>query len=62
VERATRENIVITTFMLAPPPWRSSFVGQMTSINRGRAFYASPDHLEEDVLAHYVRNKSTEIT
>ena len=29
--------------------------------NGGRAFYVSPDHLEEDILAHYVRHKSTTI-
>ena len=35
VECATRENIVITTFMLQPSRGPSSFVEQMTSINGG---------------------------
>jgi uncharacterized protein with von Willebrand factor type A (vWA) domain len=61
VERATRENIVITTFMLQPSRGPSSFVERMTSINGGRAFYVSPEHLEEDLLAHYVRTKNTTI-
>jgi uncharacterized protein with von Willebrand factor type A (vWA) domain len=61
VERATRENIVITTFMLQPSRGPSSFVEQMTSINGGCTFYVSPDHLEEDILAHYVRTKRTKI-
>jgi uncharacterized protein with von Willebrand factor type A (vWA) domain len=61
VECATRENIVITTFVLEPVPRPSSFVEQMTSINGGCAFYVSPDHLEEDILAHYVRTKNTKI-
>jgi uncharacterized protein with von Willebrand factor type A (vWA) domain len=61
VERATRENIVITTFVLQPSRGPSSFVEQMTRINGGNAFYVSPDHLEEDLLAHYVRTKNTKI-
>src|ERR671930_255665 len=56
VGRATRENIVIHTFMLETSPWLSSFVDQMTTINKGRAFYASPDHLGEYILVDYVRN------
>jgi hypothetical protein len=52
---------MIHTFILEPSARPSSFVDQMTSINRGRAFYVSPDHLEEDILAHYVRTKSTKI-
>ena len=61
VERATRENIVITTFVLQPSRGPSSFVEQMTRINGGNAFYVSPDHLEEDLLAHYVRTKNMKI-
>jgi uncharacterized protein with von Willebrand factor type A (vWA) domain len=61
VECATRENIVITTFVLQPSRGPSSFVEQMTSINGGSAFYVSPEHLEEDLLAHYVRTKNTTI-
>jgi uncharacterized protein with von Willebrand factor type A (vWA) domain len=62
VGRATRENIVINTFMLETSPWLSSFVDQMTSINKGRAFYASPDHLGEYILVDYVRNKRKKIS
>jgi uncharacterized protein with von Willebrand factor type A (vWA) domain len=61
VESATRENIVINTFVLEPSRGPSSFVEQMTSINGGSAFYVTPDHLEEDLLAHYVRTRSTTI-
>jgi uncharacterized protein with von Willebrand factor type A (vWA) domain len=62
VGRATRENIVINTFMLETSPWLSSFVDQMTTINKGRAFYASPDHLGEYILVDYVRNKRKKIS
>lgn len=62
VGRATRENIVINTFMLETTPWLSSFVDQMTAINRGRAFYATPDHLGEYILVDYVRNKRKKVS
>jgi uncharacterized protein with von Willebrand factor type A (vWA) domain len=61
VESATRENIVITTFMLQPSRGPSSFVEQMTRINGGGVFYVSPEHLGDDLLAHFVRTKSTTI-
>ena len=62
VGRATRENILINTFMLETTPWLSSFVDQMTLINKGRAFYASPDHLGEYILVDYVRNKRKKVS
>ena len=62
VGRATRENIVINTFMLETTPWLSSFVDQMTTINRGRAFYAAPDRLGEYILVDYVRNKRKKVS
>jgi uncharacterized protein with von Willebrand factor type A (vWA) domain len=62
VLRATRDNIVINTFMLETTPWLTSFVDQMTTINRGRAFYASPDQLGEYILVDYVRNKKKKVS
>ncbi len=61
VGRATRDNITINTFMLETTPWLSSFVDQMTNINKGRAFYASPDRLGEYILVDYVRNKRKKV-
>jgi len=61
VGRATRDNVVINTFMLETTPWLSSFVDQMTAINKGRAFYASPDRLGEYILVDYVRNKRKKV-
>ena len=60
--RATRDNIVINTFMLETTPWLSSFVDQMTTINKGRAFYAAPDRLGEYILVDYVRNKRKKVS
>ena len=54
VQRCTREGITINTFMLEQSPWLTAFVEQMTRINRGRAFFSTPDRLGEYVLVDYV--------
>jgi uncharacterized protein with von Willebrand factor type A (vWA) domain len=54
VKRCTREHITINTFMLERSSWLMSFVEQMTQINRGRAFYATPDRLGEYLVVDYV--------
>jgi uncharacterized protein with von Willebrand factor type A (vWA) domain len=54
VQRCTRESITINTFMLERSSWLMSFVEQMTQINRGRAFYATPDRLGEYLVVDYV--------
>lgn len=57
VHRCTRENIVINTFMLESNHQLVQFVDEMTRLNRGRAFFISPDRLGDYVLVDYVRNK-----
>ena len=37
------------------------FVDQMTKINRGRAFYATPERLGEYILIDYVGNKRKQV-
>jgi uncharacterized protein with von Willebrand factor type A (vWA) domain len=54
VQRCTRERITINTFMLERSPWLTSFVEQMARINRGRAFFATPDRLGEYLVVDYV--------
>ncbi|MCU1244512.1 MAG: von Willebrand factor type [Acidobacteria bacterium] len=56
-DRCRRANITITTFMLATDPMLVNFVEQLSKINRGRAFYSSPDRLGEYILADYIRNR-----
>ena len=56
-DRCRRANIPITTFMLATDPMLVNFVEQLSKINRGRAFYSSPDRLGEYILADYIRNR-----
>ena len=57
VGRATREGIVINTFMLERSRTLSEFVDLMSRINRGRAFYVEPERLGEYLLVDYVNKK-----
>ena len=57
VRRCTRDRIVINTFMLERGPYLTEFVNQMTRINKGRAFFVSPERLGEYVLVDYVSGK-----
>src|ERR687883_617186 len=57
VRRCTRDHIVINTFMLERGPYLTEFVNQVTRINKGRAFFVSPERLGEYVLVDYVSGK-----
>ena len=57
VKRCTREHIVINTFMLESNHHLVQFVNQVTRLNRGRAFFISPDRLGDYVLVEYVASK-----
>lgn len=61
VGRATREGIVINTFMLEQSRYLSEFVDLMSRINRGRAFYVEPEHLGEYILVDYVSRKTKRV-
>ncbi len=52
-----RQKIVVTTFMIATDPWLQEFVEKLTQVNRGRAYFASPDNLGEFILADYIQNR-----
>lgn len=57
VVRCTRDGIRINTFMLERSSYLMKFVNDLSKINGGRVFFASPDHLGEYVLVDYVQNK-----
>jgi uncharacterized protein with von Willebrand factor type A (vWA) domain len=57
VRRCTRDRIVINTFMLERGPYLTDFVNQLTRINRGRAFFVSPERLGQYVLVDYVSGR-----
>jgi len=61
VVRCTRERITINTFMLERSPYMAGFVSEMAKINKGRAFFAEPDHLGEYILVDYVANKKRHV-
>ncbi len=61
VGRATKEGIVINTFMLERSRYLSEFVDLMSRINRGRAFYVEPERLGEYVLVDYVSRKTKRV-
>jgi Ca-activated chloride channel homolog len=52
-----RQRIPITTFMVARDPALQRFVQRLTELNHGRAYFASPDHLEEYLLVDFMRNR-----
>ncbi len=58
VARCTREGITINTFMLERSRALTEFVDRMTKLNRGRAFYATPERLGEYVLVDYVDRRA----
>ena len=62
VQRCTKEGIVINTFMLERSRALAEFVAHMTKLNRGRAFYATPERLGEYVLVDFVGRRSRRVS
>jgi uncharacterized protein with von Willebrand factor type A (vWA) domain len=62
VQRCTKEGITINTFMLERSRALADFVAVMTRMNRGRAFYATPEHLGEYVLVDFVSRRTKHVT
>ena len=57
VLRCTREDIRINTFMLDASGALRGFVEQLTQINKGRAFFTTPETLGEYVLVDFLEHK-----
>jgi uncharacterized protein with von Willebrand factor type A (vWA) domain len=62
VQRCTKEGITINTFMLERSRALAEFVAHMTRLNRGRAFYATPEHLGEYVLVDFVSRRTKHVS
>ena len=62
VQRCTKEGITINTFMLERSRSLAEFVAHMTRLNRGRAFYATPEHLGEYVLVDFVSRRTKHVS
>src|ERR1700722_3195345 len=59
VARCTREKIRINTFMLDATGYLREFVERMTQLNRGRAFFTTPETLGDYVLVDFLDQKRT---
>jgi uncharacterized protein with von Willebrand factor type A (vWA) domain len=57
VMRCTREGIRINTFMLDESHYLRDFVERMMQMNRGRAFFTTPDNLGDYVLVDFLEQR-----
>ncbi len=57
VARCTREGIRINTFMLDANGYLKAFVEKLTQMNRGRAFFTTPETLGDYVLVDFIEQK-----
>ena len=62
VQRCTKEGITINTFMLERSRALAEFVAHMTRLNRGRAFYATPERLGEYILVDFVNRRTKRVS
>lgn len=59
--RCQRKGIVITTFMIASDPELKDFVEELTRINRGRAYYSTPDDVGNYLMVDFMQNRSRRV-
>jgi uncharacterized protein with von Willebrand factor type A (vWA) domain len=57
VLRCTREGIRINTFMLDATGYLQSFIERLTRLNRGRAFFTTPETLGDYVLVDFIEQR-----
>ncbi|MCB0960830.1 MAG: VWA domain-containing protein, partial [Acidimicrobiales bacterium] len=57
VMRATREGIRINTFMLDATAHLQHFIEQLTQLNKGRAFFTTPETLGDYVLVDFLESR-----
>jgi uncharacterized protein with von Willebrand factor type A (vWA) domain len=57
VMRATREGIRINTFMLDATAHLQQFIEQLTQLNKGRAFFTTPETLGDYVLVDFLESR-----
>src|SRR5687768_14667503 len=59
VNKCTRDGIRINTFMLDATSYLRDFVEKLTRMNRGRAFFTTPETLGDYVLVDFIEQKRT---
>ncbi len=52
-----RNKVIVTTFMVTQDPYLVDFVDQFTQVNKGRAYYTSPQMLGEYIFVDYIKNR-----
>jgi uncharacterized protein with von Willebrand factor type A (vWA) domain len=57
VARCTKDGIVINTFMLDATSYLKAFIEKVAEMNRGRAFFTTPDTLGDYVLVDFIEQK-----
>ncbi len=57
VARCTKDGIVINTFMLDATSYLKAFIEKVAEMNRGRAFFTTPDTLGDYVLVDFLEQK-----
>jgi uncharacterized protein with von Willebrand factor type A (vWA) domain len=57
VMRCTKDGIRINTFMLDATEYLKRFIEKMTQMNRGRAFFTTPETLGDYVLVDFIEQK-----
>ncbi|MDR8389785.1 hypothetical protein NC796_01465 [Aliifodinibius sp. S!AR15-10] len=55
--KCRRDDITITTFMIARDPYLQDFVRELTEANKGRAYFSSLDNLGEYIFEDYIKNR-----
>lgn len=59
--KCRRDDIDITTFMIARDPYLQNFVRELSEANKGRAYFASLDNLGEYIFEDYIRNRKRRV-
>jgi uncharacterized protein with von Willebrand factor type A (vWA) domain len=62
VMRCTRAGITINTFMLDPDSGLRGFIERITAMNKGRAFFTTPQTLGDYVLVDFIEHKRKLLT
>jgi uncharacterized protein with von Willebrand factor type A (vWA) domain len=57
VQRCTRDGIRINTFMLDANSYLQHFIERLTAMNKGRAFFTTPENLGDYVLVDFIEQK-----
>ena len=59
--KCRRDDIDITTFMIARDPYLQDFVRELSEANKGRAYFASLDNLGGYIFEDYIKNRKRRV-